>query len=139
MNAEQRMVTEFHERFDIARSDRPQWPGEDLHRIRVALIEEELAEFRNAGEAENLVEVSDALADLLYVVYGTAVTYGIDLEPIFREIHRSNMTKSGECERSRRDGKVSKGSTYEPPQIEPILTEQIGGGLAAVGSGEALV
>lgn len=138
MNAEQRMVTEFHERFDIARSERPQWPGDDLHRIRVALIEEELAEFRNAGEAENLLEVSDALADLLYVVYGTAVTYGIDLEPIFREIHRSNMTKSGECERSRRDGKVSKGTAYEPPQIEPILTEQIGG-LAAVGSGEALV
>ncbi|HEX4213637.1 MAG TPA: nucleotide pyrophosphohydrolase [Candidatus Dormibacteraeota bacterium] len=137
MNAEQRMVTEFHERFGIARNERPQWPGEDLHRIRVALIEEELAEFRNAGDAESLVEVSDALADLLYVVYGTAVTYGIDLEPIFREIHRSNMTKSGECERSRWDGKVSKGSSYEPPQIEPILREQTGG-LAAVGSGEAV-
>ena len=93
MNDEQLMVRDFHQHFGLPSSDRPSWPGEAVHRLRVLLIEEELAELRNSGESRNLVAVADALADLLYVVYGAGETYGIDLQPVFREIHRSNMSK----------------------------------------------
>jgi predicted HAD superfamily Cof-like phosphohydrolase len=126
MNAEQRMVVEFHERFGLPRAERPAWPGDDIHRIRVALIEEELAEFRNAGESRNLLEIADALSDLLYVVYGAAVTYGIDLEPVYKEIHRSNMTKGGGRGPCRLDGKVGKGDHYEAPHLSDILAAQVG-------------
>lgn len=126
MNAEQSMVAEFHERVGLPRGERPAWRGADMQRVRVALIEEELAEFRNAGEAENLLEIADALGDLLYVVYGAAVTYGIDLEPIFKEIHRSNMSKGGDRPTCRADGKVSKGEYYEPPHVAEILAGQVG-------------
>lgn len=125
MNAEQRMVAEFHDRVGLPVGERPTWPGDTTHRVRVALIEEELAEFRNAGEAENLLELADALGDLLYVIYGAAVTYGIDLEPIFKEIHRSNMSKGGTCPSCRADGKVSKGEHYEPPRIAKVLSDQV--------------
>lgn len=139
MNAEQRMVTEFHERFGLPRNDRPTWPGDKMHRVRVALVEEELAEFRNAGEAQNLLEIADALADLLYVIYGAAATYGIDLEPVFGEIHRSNMTKDAGHGACRPDGKVCKGDAYEAPQVARIVRSQMREEkelrLVAVGSG----
>jgi predicted HAD superfamily Cof-like phosphohydrolase len=124
MNDEQLMVREFHERFGLPCHERPTWPGDTAHRLRVLLIEEELAEFRNAGETGSLVEAADALADLLYVVYGAAVTYGIDLAPIFQEIHRSNMSK-GDPEVVRRpDGKVLKGDRYSPPRVEELVEGQ---------------
>ena len=58
------------------------------------------------------------MADLLYVVYGTAVSYGIDMDPVFREVHRSNMSKVGGYKRE--DGKWVKPPTYSPAVIEPI-------------------
>jgi predicted HAD superfamily Cof-like phosphohydrolase len=124
MNDEQLMVHDFHQRFGLPCSDRPSWPGETLHRLRVLLIEEELAELRNAGEARNLVAVADALADLLYVVYGAAEAYGIDLEPVFREIHRSNMSKGDPQVVRRPDGKILKGEHYSPPQVAEVVEMQ---------------
>jgi predicted HAD superfamily Cof-like phosphohydrolase len=125
MNDEQLMVREFHERFGLPHNEHPTWPGEVAHRLRVLLIEEELAEFRNAGEARSLVCIADALGDLLCVVYGAAVTYGIDLEPVFKEIHRSNMSK-GDPEVVRRpDGKILKGEHYSPPRIDEVLAAQL--------------
>ena len=125
MNDEQLMVRDFHQHFGLPCSDRPSWPGEAVHRLRVLLIEEELAELRNAGEARNLVAVADALADLLYVVYGAAETYGIDLQPVFREIHRSNMSK-GDPEIVRRpDGKILKGERYSPPRVGEVMQTQL--------------
>ena len=125
MNEAQRMVRDFHEGFGLPRNDSPAWPGEIAHRLRVNLIEEELAELRNAGETHDLVEIADALGDLLYVVYGTAVTYGIDLEPVLSEIHRSNMSK-GDPEIVRRpDGKILKGDRYSPPRVSEVLQTQL--------------
>lgn len=66
--------------------------------------------------------IAKELADLLYVVYGTAVSCGIDLEPIFREVHRSNMSKVGGHRRA--DGKWVKPLTYSPAVIEPLLAAQ---------------
>jgi predicted HAD superfamily Cof-like phosphohydrolase len=125
MNDEQLMVHDFHQRFGLPCSDHPSWPGETLHRLRVLLIEEELAELRNAGEARNLVAVADALADLLYVVYGAAEAYGIDLEPVFREIHRSNMSKGDPQVVRRPDGKILKGDHYSPPQVAEVVEMQL--------------
>ena len=125
MNDEQMMVRDFHQHFGLPCGDRPAWPGEAVHRLRVLLIEEELAELRNAGEARNVVAVADALADLLYVVYGAGVTYGIDLEPIFEEIHRSNMSKGNPEVVRRPDGKILKGDRYSPPRVGEVLQRQL--------------
>jgi predicted HAD superfamily Cof-like phosphohydrolase len=95
----------------------------DVREIRCALIEEEAAEFREALEADDLVEVADAVADLLYVVYGAAVTFGIPIDEVFAEVHRSNMTKLGTDGTPiyREDGKVLKGPSYEPPDVLGVL------------------
>lgn len=84
--------------------------------LRLKLIQEELFELRDACEAEDLAEIADALADLAYVVYGAAVSFGIDLDSVFLEVHRSNMTKTPGNKRE--DGKILKGDNFEPPQLE---------------------
>jgi predicted HAD superfamily Cof-like phosphohydrolase len=132
MNQEQQMVHQFHERFGLVRNARPTIPGTGVHRLRTLLIEEELAEFRNAGEAQDVVGVADALADLLYVVYGAAEEYGIDLEPVFAEIHRSNMSKDPRAG-CRADGKVCKGTSYQPPDVRGVVDRQSDARLVAAG------
>ena len=74
---------------------------------------------------KNLPNIAKELADLLYVVYGTAVSYGIDLEPVFQEVQRSNMSKVGGYKRE--DGKWVKPATYSPAVIKPILEQQTNG------------
>jgi predicted HAD superfamily Cof-like phosphohydrolase len=80
-----------------------------------------VGEFEKAANDENLVKVADALADLLYVVYGTGVSYGIDLEPIFKEVHESNMSKGDPEVLRTPSGKVPKAKNYRPPDLQPIL------------------
>jgi predicted HAD superfamily Cof-like phosphohydrolase len=123
MHEAQRKVREFHERFGVTSNDRPTWPGDAVHRLRMSLVDEEVAELRNAGERGDLVGAADALGDLLYVVYGAAEAYGIDLEPVFEEIHRSNMSKGGREPGCRPDGKVDKGERYSPPRVREVLAE----------------
>jgi predicted HAD superfamily Cof-like phosphohydrolase len=90
--------------------------------LRVKLIQEEFDELKEALAVEDLSSIAKEMADLLYVVYGTAVSYGIDLDPIFREVHRSNMSKVGGHKRE--DGKWVKPATYSPAHIEPIVAGQ---------------
>ena len=71
---------------------------------------------------QDLAAIAKELADLLYVVYGTAVSYGIDMGPVFTEVHRSNMSKVGGYKRE--DGKWVKPPTYSAADIAPILAEQ---------------
>jgi predicted HAD superfamily Cof-like phosphohydrolase len=127
MNTIQRLVTEFHEAFGQPVQTTPQESlAADRELLREDLIREELHELTRAMISSDGVEVADALGDLLYVVYGTAVEYGIDLEPVVAEIHRSNMTKldaDGEVLR-RSDGKVLKGDNYEPPDLKAVLDRQ---------------
>lgn len=118
----QAMVEEFHRKFDIAVSDRPRLPDEPTRHLRVRLIQEEFAELQEAMAAEDLPGVAKELADLLYVVYGTAVSYGVDMDPVFREVHRSNLSKVGGYKRA--DGKWVKPATYSPAQVEPLLAVQ---------------
>lgn len=87
------------------------------------LIDEEALEFREASEAGDLPGAIKELCDLLYVVLGAANAYGVDIEPFFDEVHRSNMTKlwpGGEV-RKNAIGKVVKPPTYSPADIRRIL------------------
>lgn len=127
MNKEQQMVKEFHERFGAQSLNSPITFEElgdreqKLRNLRIDLIEEELGELREALENQDIVEIADALGDLLYVVYGAGVTYGIDLEPIFEEIHRSNMSKGDPEIKIREDGKILKAKNYFRPNLKPII------------------
>lgn len=124
MSGEQQMVAEFHQTFDIAREPVPTIPDEATRLLRVRLIQEEFDELKDALRERDTVAVAKELADLLYVVYGTAVSCGIDMEPVFREVHRSNMSKVGGHKRE--DGKWVKPSTYSPARLELILVAQSG-------------
>ncbi len=118
----QKMVREFHKEFDIHVAERPGVPDPKTTVLRERLIQEEFDELKEAMKAENLPAIAKELADLLYVVYGTAVSYGIDMAPVFREVQRSNMSKVGGYKRD--DGKWVKPPTYSPARMEPILESQ---------------
>jgi predicted HAD superfamily Cof-like phosphohydrolase len=122
MADEQAMVESFHRTFDIVANPTPTVPDERTRELRVALIQEEFDELKEALAVKNLSSIAKEMADLLYVVYGTAVSYGIDMGPVFREVHRSNMSKVGGYKRE--DGKWVKPATYSPALIGPILEEQ---------------
>lgn len=121
MTREQAMVREFHEHFGLAAPNRP-----DLAKfpagLRVRLIQEEASEFASAAANGDLVGMIDAVCDLLYVTYGAAVALGVDLEPFFAEVHRTNMLKAGH--RRRQDGKVLKQEDWEPPRLREILKKR---------------
>ena len=123
----QEMVREFHEVFDHLIQDKPNANIDiSIQSLRYDLIYEELRELNDAMLDRDIVEVADAIADLLYVVYGTAVSYGIDIEPVFEAVHKSNMDKiwpDGELH-YHPNGKVKKPEGWEPPNIKAILKEQ---------------
>ena len=118
----QAMVEAFHRTFEIVVQQTPALVDDRTRALRERLIHEEFEELKEAMAKDDLVAIAKEMADLLYVVYGTAVSYGIDMEPVFREVHRSNMTKVGGYKRE--DGKWVKPATYSPAAIEPILAEQ---------------
>ena len=93
--------------------------------LRYELIREELEELHEAFSAKDIVEVADALADLLYVVYGAGHAFGINLDECFLEVHRSNMSKLGEDGKpvKRFDGKIMKGPGFFAPDLESILNQ----------------
>ena len=124
MTDAQRMVEAFHRMFDILVSERPVPLDEGTKALRIRLIQEEFEELKEAMTQDDLPSVAKEMADLLYVVYGTAVSCGIDMEDIFREVHRSNMSKVGGYKRE--DGKWVKPPTYSPAKIAPILEAQAG-------------
>jgi predicted HAD superfamily Cof-like phosphohydrolase len=118
-------VREFHEVFDLAREERPTSPPEELVAARQRLLEEEVGELAEAARGGRLDEVARELADVVYVAYGTAVTYGIDLDAVLAEVHRANMTKLGRDGRPViRNGKVQKGDGFRPPDVAAVLARQ---------------
>ena len=120
-------VAEFHLTFDLPVADRPQLRVEpSLADLRVELLREEFEEFVKASGESDTVALADALGDIVYVVYWTALTYGIDLDAVIREVHRSNMSKVGPDGKPvlRADGKVLKPSGYSAPNINRVLLDQ---------------
>lgn len=124
MNREQNMVLEFHRKFDAGIKDTPSTVDDLMLMLRYRIMAEELEEYRMAAFDGDVVEIADALGDMLYTVYGTAIVHGIDLEQIFAEIHRSNMTKQLPDKGTDDDGKIRKGKDYSPPELRPILHAQ---------------
>lgn len=89
--------------------------------LRASLIEEEARETVEAIRAGDLVEAVDGLCDLLYVIYGAAVSFGIDLDPFFDEVDYSNESKLVEGAEFRADGKLYKSPRFKPPRIAAML------------------
>ena len=120
------LVGDFMEAMGQDIEMRPIFPEDHIQKLRFDLIEEELDELKLGMDNQNLIEVADALTDLLYVVYGAGQAFGIDLDECFQEVHCSNMSKLGEDGRpiKREDGKVMKPSTYFPPDLKTILAGQ---------------
>ena len=118
-------VGDFMEAFGQEVLYEPTLPDFNLAALRLDLIEEEVQELRDGLGRSSLLEVADALTDILYVVYGAGHAFGIDLDDCFSEVHRSNMTKLGEDGRPmyRDDGKVMKGPNYEEPDLTPFVEQ----------------
>jgi predicted HAD superfamily Cof-like phosphohydrolase len=117
------MVGDFMEAFGQEVLYMPSMPDTNLAALRLDLINEEVQELRDGLGKKSMLEIADALTDILYVVYGAGHAFGIDLDECFNEVHRSNMTKLGEDGRPlyRDDGKVMKGPNYEDPNLEQFL------------------
>jgi len=118
---------EFMNVFGQETLTKPTLPGYGLGALRIDLIEEELDELKEAIVDQDIVEIADALTDILYVVYGAGHAFGIDLDKCYAEVHRSNMTKLDEDGKPlfREDGKVMKSSSYEPPNLSKIILGDI--------------
>lgn len=123
MSKQQQMVVEFHD-YIGARAPRDgitegpldiAYPGAVS---RGHFLKEEARETAEALAADDLIGTIDGLCDLLYVVYGTAVSIGLNLDPFFEEVHRSNMTKTPNG-----NGKAIKGPNYSPPDLARVLRE----------------
>lgn len=104
-------------------------PDEFPAKLRVSLIMEEALEFNDAVENEDFVEAVDAICDLLYVTYGAAISMGINIDPFFEEVHRSNMSKLDPATGQpiyRDDGKIIKPSSYSRADIKTLMLKLYG-------------
>lgn len=123
-----RAVAAFHRAFDLPARVLPSADVDDeLADLRVRLLAEEVGELRDATAIRDITGIADALADIVYVAYGTAVTYGIDLDAVLAEVHRANMSKLDADGRPvlRADGKVLKSARYRAPDVATVLAEQL--------------
>jgi predicted HAD superfamily Cof-like phosphohydrolase len=118
-------VKQFHEIYNCNIGSRPVFPCDDERELRKKLLKEEFDEYLRAEEDNDLVEVADALGDMLYIIYGTAVSYGLPINDIFDEIHNSNLSKLDENGNPirREDGKILKGPNYFKPDISSIINQ----------------
>ena len=132
MNDQLHQLIEFHRTFDahIETAPTADLPQEVIE-IRIRLLQEELNEYAAAAQSRDLVEVADALTDLLYVLLGTYVSHGLQrcAVPLFDEVHRSNMSKLDANGRPvhRDDGKVLKSQQYRAPDIQAVLSSACDG------------
>jgi len=116
-------VFEFTEANDLPRPKTPELPDFDTRKLRKKLLREEYNEYLDGEDADDIVEIADALCDILYIVYGTGITYGLPMKELFDEVHRSNMSKLGEDGKPirREDGKILKGPNYFKPDLASIV------------------
>jgi predicted HAD superfamily Cof-like phosphohydrolase len=102
---------------------KPSFSTEKINSLRYNLIKEELEELKVAMENKDLLEVADALTDILYVTYGAGHAFGIDLDKCFEEVQNSNMSKLGEDNKPiyNESGKVMKGPKYFKPDLTKFI------------------
>lgn len=120
-------VEEFHNSFNIKNNNIPTVNvGEKIFKLRHSLMNEENEEYLDACKKGDLVEIADALGDMMYILCGTILSHGLQhkIEEVFEEIQKSNMSKLGSDGKPiyREDGKVMKGPNYFKPDIKNILS-----------------
>ena len=121
-------VKAFHSAFKIGYRETPKADlGIDKNELRFNLMKEENEEYLEAAKNNDLIEVADALGDMLYILCGTIIEHGLQykIEAVFDEIQKSNMSKLGVDGNPiyREDGKVLKGPNYFKPDIDKILNQ----------------
>ena len=116
-------VGEFMKTFGQEVKNKPSLSTDKINQLRISLIQEELDELKEAMNKKDLLEVADALTDLLYVTYGAGHAFGIDLDKCFREVQNSNMSKLGEDGKPiyNEFGKVMKGPNYFKPNLKKFI------------------
>lgn len=129
MKRKLRAVEQFHSSFGLGVSNTIKADlGQEKNLLRFNLMDEENKEYLEAANNNDLVEVADALGDMLYILCGTILEHGMQykIEEVFEEIQRSNMSKLGENGKPiyREDGKVLKGPNYFKPNIKEILEKR---------------
>ena len=102
---------------------KPGFPAEQILRLRLKLIKEEFDELKSAIANNDIIEVADALTDILYVTYGAGHSFGIDLDKCFEEVQKSNMSKLDKNGKPiyNKIGKIMKGPNYFKPDLKKIL------------------
>ena len=115
----------FMETFGQEVKKKPSFSNNKINKLRYDLIEEELSELKEAMQNKDLLEVADALTDILYVTYGAGHAFGIDLDKCFNEVQNSNMSKLGSDNKPiyNDDGKVMKGPKYFKPNLSKFLID----------------
>ena len=118
-------VKTFMETFGQEVKTKPSFSSDKINTLRYDLIKEELEELKIAMENKDLLEVADALTDILYVTYGAGHAFGIDLDKCFEEVQNSNMSKLGEDGKPiyNEFGKVMKGPKYFKPDLIKFVNE----------------
>ena len=113
----------FMETFGQEIKKRPSFSSEKINDLRYELIREELDEFKEALKNKDILEVADALTDILYVTYGAGHAFGIDLDKCFEEVQQSNMSKLDEKGKPiySENGKVMKGPRYFKPDLTKFV------------------
>ena len=113
----------FMKTFGQEVKNKPSFSTEKINQLRISLIQEELDELKEAVANNDLLEVADALTDLLYVTYGAGHAFGIDLDKCFNEVQNSNMSKLGEDGKPIYNelGKVMKGPNYFKPNLSKFV------------------
>ena len=116
-------VKKFMETFGQEVKSSPSFSSDKINILRYNLIKEELDEFKQALDNNNLLEVADALTDILYVTYGAGHAFGINLDACFEEVQNSNMSKLDNDGKPiyNNDGKVMKGPNYFKPELKKFL------------------
>ena len=116
-------VGEFMKTFGQEVKSKSSLSSDKINILRINLIEEELEELKQAINQKNLIEVADALTDILYVTYGAGHAFGINLDKCFEEVQNSNMSKLGDDGKRiySEKGKVLKGPNYFKPNLSNLL------------------
>ena len=116
-------VKEFMQKFKQEVKSKPSFPDDNIIKLRINLIKEELLELEEALNEKNIEETADALTDILYVTYGAGHSFGIDLDKCFDEVQKSNMSKLDKFGNPiyNEQGKVMKGPLYFKPNFKKIL------------------
>jgi len=116
-------VKTFMETFGQEVKSTPSFSSEKINNLRYSLISEELEELKDAIDKKDLLEVADALTDLLYVTYGAGHAFGINLDECFNEVQNSNMSKLGNDGKPIYNdaGKVMKGPNYFKPDLSKFV------------------